>query len=261
MKLLFLVALCIVSSEIIASEKKSTPQKLTQAQRQEAMRKSIERKGGLLYRKPVGSVAIFNYNEAVPSNDIPYYAMLAKGRVLEIPFVLNQAKDIFDITKASKILKQSGSNAAVFIIDDSTLPMSLVALESFWGIVNVAALKSDNPTPEKLSARCDRLFSRVCTILLGGGCQDFNYSAMKPVFTLADLDECGRYIVPMQLTPMSSYVEKLGIKFGRFFTYQQACIQGWAPPPTNKVQKIIWDRVHSTPKNPMKIEFDPKKGR
>ena len=44
-------------------------------------------------------------------------------------------------------------------------------------------------------------------------------------------------------------------------TYKRACKQGWAPAPTNDYQRIIWDKVHSTPKNPIKIEFDPKKGK
>ena len=34
-----------------------------------------------------------------------------------------------------------------------------------------------------------------------------------------------------------------------------------APAPTNEFQKAVWDKVHAIPQNPMKIEFDPKKGR
>jgi len=37
--------------------------------------------------------------------------------------------------------------------------------------------------------------------------------------------------------------------------------EGWAPAPTNEYQKIVWDKVHAIPQKPMKIEFDPKKGR
>ena len=44
-------------------------------------------------------------------------------------------------------------------------------------------------------------------------------------------------------------------------TYKKACQEGWAPAPTNEYQKAVWDKVHAAPKNPMKIEFDPKKGR
>ena len=57
------------------------------------------------------------------------------------------------------------------------------------------------------------------------------------------------------------YMEKCGVTPLRIATYRQACREGWAPAPTNDVQKAIWDKVHAIPKSPMKIEFDPKKGR
>ena len=56
-------------------------------------------------------------------------------------------------------------------------------------------------------------------------------------------------------------LQAMGIFPMRKITYVKACQEGWAPAPTNEYQKAIWDRVHSAPKNPMKIEFDPKKGR
>ena len=52
-----------------------------------------------------------------------------------------------------------------------------------------------------------------------------------------------------------------GVTPGNIETYETACCQGWAPTPTNDLQKAIWDKVHAIPATPMKIEFDPKKGR
>ena len=43
------------------------------------------------------------------------------------------------------------------------------------------------------------------------------------------------------------------------FTHKKACQEGWAPAPTNDVQKAIWEKVHAIPDKPMTIEFDPKK--
>ena len=34
---------------------------------------------------------------------------------------------------------------------------------------------------------------------------------------------------------------------------------GWAPQPTNEVQRAIWDKVHAIPDKPLTIEFNPKK--
>jgi len=52
-----------------------------------------------------------------------------------------------------------------------------------------------------------------------------------------------------------------GVMPARKGTYESACQEGWADEPKDKYQQAIWDKVHAIPKNPMKIEFDPKKGR
>jgi hypothetical protein len=41
--------------------------------------------------------------------------------------------------------------------------------------------------------------------------------------------------------------------------YRQACKQGWAPAPTNDVQRAIWNKVHELPSDPIKIKYDPKR--
>ena len=41
--------------------------------------------------------------------------------------------------------------------------------------------------------------------------------------------------------------------------YKTACREGWAPAPTNDVQKAIWDKVHAMPTEPIKIKPEEKK--
>ena len=60
---------------------------------------------------------------------------------------------------------------------------------------------------------------------------------------------------------IKKYLSAAGVTPLRRTIYRRACQEGWAPAPTNDVQKAIWDKVHAIPKTPMKIEFDPKKGR
>jgi len=42
---------------------------------------------------------------------------------------------------------------------------------------------------------------------------------------------------------------------------REACQEGWAPAPTNDIQKAIWNEVRQLPAKPIKIEFDPAKGK
>ena len=60
----------------------------------------------------------------------------------------------------------------------------------------------------------------------------------------------------MSATALGAYVK-------RRTSYHKACEEGWAPAPTNEVQKAIWEQVKADkergPTNPIKIE-PPKKG-
>ena len=79
--------------------------------------------------------------------------------------------------------------------------------------------------------------------------------------SVKDLDTVQEFIPIDMGARWTDYLKNLGVTPAYQRTYKQACIEGWAPNPTNEYQKAIWDRVHAAPKNPMKIEFDPKKGR
>ena len=50
-------------------------------------------------------------------------------------------------------------------------------------------------------------------------------------------------------------MEPLGVRPAIYDTYDRACQEGWAPAPTNDVQKAIWDEVHEMPTEPIKIKY------
>ena len=58
---------------------------------------------------------------------------------------------------------------------------------------------------------------------------------------------------------ISANKSKLGIFSRQMVPYSRACREGWAPFPTNAVQKAFWEKVHAIPDRPITIEFDPKK--
>ncbi len=55
------------------------------------------------------------------------------------------------------------------------------------------------------------------------------------------------------------YLADMGGKPQSRTTYRKACEEGWAPAPTNDVQKAIWDKVHEMPTEPIKIKPETKK--
>ena len=45
----------------------------------------------------------------------------------------------------------------------------------------------------------------------------------------------------------AAYLGALGVVPAETATYRQACREGWAPAPTNDVQRAIWDRYRAAP--------------
>lgn len=147
-----------------------------------------------------------------------------------------------------------GGATVVYVVDDKTMPMSLVTLEDCWGIVNVDKISD--------AKRFSKEFVRVMIATIGAGTSQYKVSPMQPVQKETDLDS----VLDSALTVdavmgMKIRLEKLGVTQSKVTAYRKACMDGWAPAPTNDIQKAVWDEVHAIPKNPMKIEFDAKKGK
>lgn len=156
------------------------------------------------------------------------------------------------------------ANAGLVIeIKDSDYPASMItAPENGYGMLNVRTLKMDSPSKEKLNRRLTQQIWRTTILTLGGGYDIEPRCLMKPFATVQELDACSSTCAcPMSYTAAVSGAARFGVKPPIRMTYKQACEEGWAPPPTNAVQQAIWDKVRATPKTPMKIEFNPKKGR
>ena len=144
-------------------------------------------------------------------------------------------------------------------IGDATL---MVAPEQCWAVVNTKLLSSDSPTESVLADRAQKEIWRALAIILGASNSSIQPCVMHQVNSLGDLDAIRTKVpCPEPFTMMGMVANHLGIGRVMKASYRRACEEGWAPAPTNDVQKAIWDQVHAVPKNPMKIEFDPKKGK
>ena len=152
-------------------------------------------------------------------------------------------------------------NATLYIIDDNTLPPILHAPESRWTMVNIARLKEGaGARPAFFEARVKKEIVRGFCMLAGTQKSNYPQSLLGAVTKPSDLDQFPDYELPVDIpTRFHEYLSGFGIRPYRLVTYKKACQEGWAPPPTNDVQRVIWNQIHSVPDKPIKIEFDPKK--
>jgi len=218
----------------------------------------LTRTGGIITVPGTGNITIINKQSNIPDSTVQLFAdhlgSMLRSRVLV-------TKDCeFSICDADNIRRNIKANIAFFLIADRKLPISLVSMEGRWAMINIAHISEGTTEAEILKKRTLREFQRTLKALLTSVVIDGD---MAQIITKGnDLDDVkGGIITPQVIVEMLTGLPAWGITPDRTSTYKKACKQGWAPAPTNEYQKAIWDRVHAAPKNPMKIEFDPKKGR
>lgn len=116
---------------------------LTPEQRAQRKAAVVARVGGLLRRPgtPSGRIAIVNAQKVVPVDE--FKATYAKNtvRVKGVDYWAEAADVGIETAAAEK--KRHGAQLAVFIVDSKTLPMSLVAPEECWAIMNIRPLSME----------------------------------------------------------------------------------------------------------------------
>lgn len=186
---------------------------------------------------------------------------------------LKQNADVFAANTKIQIDVEEGAfsfpnpkihgEASLYVIDDPAMPPLLSAPESRWAMVNVAPLATGaGEKPQFFAARVQKELTRGFCLLAGTQTSNYPNSLLGCVTKPADLDLFEDCRLPVDiLGRFVPYLEGYGVKPYILSTYRKACQEGWAPAPTNDVQQAIWDKVHQTPAEPIKIEFDPKTGR
>ena len=167
-------------------------------------------------------------------------------------------KELAETAKA--LLGEKRVGASVVIIDDAAQPFRIYSEESNWAILNVAFLKEDHPDVDRFEARFQKMVWRVLARSLQVGSVTHMPSVLQPFRTLAELDAN----TMMRPSPegFNAFIDNgkpYGITTITISSYRDACHKGWAPAPTNDVQKSIWEQIHALPTEPIKIKPEAKK--
>lgn len=200
-------------------------------------------------REQKGRIVVVNAQDAV-AEDVLKAATDSFADTIRTDIVIE--KGAFDIENPA--LK---GEATLFIINNDNLPMSLIAPEGKWAVMNVAKLKSEKSA--FFDARIKKEAFRALVYLCGGGASKYEQCITKCVTKAEDLDYLAKINLPLEFNErFAKYLPGYGITPYKLVPYRRACQEGWAPAPTNEFQKAVWDKVHAVPSNPIKIEFDPK---
>ena len=232
--------------------------KLSPEERQKAIEEGrahfLERTGGYVRNTSgqKGRVLIANAQKAVPLDGL-------QKSVTKLAEQMKVAIDIEDVdgadtAKTASLLKDRKANAVIYILDTGKSPL-LVSPDECWASVSVPALGDANAP-----SRLEKETMRALTFLCGGTASGYPNPMTYPVTDVRQLDLIDAPDLPIDVIQrMLMYLEKLGVTPYKQATYRTACKQGWAPAPTNDVQKAIWNKVHEMPSEPIKIKPETKK--
>lgn len=266
MKTTVIVAIVLITQALpCLAAQGSTTLEEQRAKREALMQKIYRKTGGMIDRphSEGGRFAFINMQNLVDAKALeePVSTMV---RILRHDITLEApARPIgFSIGAMPEIIKGQNAKGAILLIEDNTLPSVLIAPESGWGVINVGYLNSDNPGALLLAQRVRREMWRVFAMVNGGANTRMGKCVLQTVLKLKDIDALdAEAFCPEPVNQILEHLDALGVKKYQRTTYETACKEGWAPAPTNDVQQAIWDKAHAIPEKPMKIEFDPKKGR
>lgn len=214
--------------------------KLTDAEKAERRERMMKKTGGMVERKGDGKLVFVDCQDKIASDEVT-------RRVDKIRYVL---KYNTELRKGSWKFNQPNPEDAtvvVYIVNDASLPMSLVSVEARWGVVNTAML--DN------GERFSKELTRVFAIVAGGALSQVKTAPLQPVSKVADLDKLVTDGFTFDMAnAIFTNLGALGATTSKITTYRKACMEGWAAQPTNDYQKAIWEEVHAIPDRPIKIK-------
>lgn len=232
------------------------------AARARKQREFLKDTGGYVYKIPEnpGKFSIVN---AQRSLDLDAFKKAMDGLSYFNSILIDaiNVSDKVDAVTAEAVFKATGANGAVFIIDDPKYPISIIAPESKWGIVNIAPLRKGAKNDAALKKRASRELWRVFYYVAGAADSDVERCLLRPVFSGNDIEALEtNTICPTILPKTELHLKAMGIKQWERATFREACEAGWAPAPTNDFQKVIWAEYNTKPTQPIKIKYDKKKG-
>lgn len=202
------------------------------------------------------SGGILERRSAIPSREI---GVANKQKT----FTDQQVSDAVAAARLKSFLPVAKANdssvALIDLVEVEGADALAVYPESLRAVVNLKALSADGAKAEVVYERLKKELVRAVVFVMGSG--STSYDITRPVRKLADLDQIEFAAPSAETLTHLAVCRRVGVMPLRFATYYQACREGWAPEPTNEVQSAIWKEVHAVPKDPMKIEYDPKKGR
>ena len=220
--------------------------KLTFEEFKERDRKAIEHTGGFIFFDAEGPRAMAVDTRAREHKTLDAIARLYKRACkLDMDVRREPRGDKCPMEMAQEMMKADKPLMLVVVVENcDKLPALSVFPEERIGIVNADKLRGgEEKDPAIGEMRVTKEVWRAMGFIAGVGFSAQPNDMMQPFATLEDLDSSDNaYIQPMNMMKMDKFWKRWGVKQPRKVPYRAAIRQGWAAPPTNDLQRAVWEQ-------------------
>ena len=168
-------------------------------------------------------------------------------RLWHLPAVVKTDTIDGGLYKQAKGVKSSKFPCVIVLGEaGAELPALSVYPEEAIACINRSALAGadEDVYRKRIQKELYRAFGFTC----GGYAINRTACVMDIALSIEDLDANHAVLLaPMRYSGINRAAARLGLPVLRATTYQQAVRQGWAPPPTNDLQKAIWEKNKDLP--------------
>ena len=205
----------------------------------------MELLGGLAIKDPEGPAVVLV--DTVGGSAYPLSRVVTEYTTLQptrIETVAEKAAEGDILAYARGVMESRKALMVVVLAAEGDRPALSVYPEERIAVVNMDRL-AEGGDERKLEDRTIKEVWRAMGFLFGVGYAPDDFSAMQPVGTLAELDAVRAQLInPRDMRICTRLCDKYGAVRGIRTTYRQAVVDGWAAPPTNDVQRAIWEKYH-----------------
>ena len=230
------------------SGSKENPLATTDGKRRAARAERIATAGGIVHVPPSGARLVVVDATAGRLLTVPFRAVekVMSGYDM-VGMVLETAEGIpfaGGYRAAVKRRTEIGAAGIILMVDgDVDGPVEAVYPEERVAVVSAASLLKGAKGSGLREGRLTRGLWRAIGFMFGSGYAAGRDCVMKPVSSVGELDALRlRFMHPMTALIMLEAFRKAGAVPARHGTYAQAVAGGWAPPPTNDVQRALWEK-------------------
>lgn len=220
----------------------------TMEEARRAHAESLARVGGYVQRPAAGPEVLFvNEQRAVPQDAVREVCGALAAHVRVKWRCLDDAAVPSPSVLHTNWTADAETACAISVCDIPDFPEVCVFPGRRSALVNVRPLSFDRPSEEVLRERFRKCLCRAFGFAFGAGVShQYPVSALAPVDGVMGLDRapCRGFGMDSMQT-IQKTMERWGMPNMKKTSYKRACEEGWAPPPTNDVQRALWEAART----------------